>query len=643
MKYSILLAGIGGDSHSVGLSILRMALTANGYRVTYLGVQNSINEIAAIAHQHNVVMCSNMDGHAVHYLREFPQIINSFKSFSDAQFRPKFYLGGNLSIGDKPGIEELFLAMGFDRVYPKYVDITVVLRHLAQDLLAVQPIFANIPIGHPPLRLNKLIDALSDLEFSKNRKEVLGSWMTGRAALDLDKNAKFLKRAPNFSKKIEFRGRAPIIQPRSGVGSVAGEEKLLKKLETAGAGCLSHQVDSLTRNNKYDELEEILRSPDTDIEHLLNGFPVVNHGVASLQQIQSNLKMPVQVRHSTKDPRLLCEIAYAGGSTAFEGGAICYNIPYYKDYSLVDSLNAWSYVDYLTGLYFKRYGIVLNREYFGCLTATLIPPCIAILINLIQAILSAEAGVKSISIGLAETGNRAQDIASLHTAKSLIKKYLENLGYDDIFISTAFYQYMAAFPPDLTQASELIRNSAITAYLGNADRILTKTPVEALKIPSVSDNIHGIKLVLDGFSNAEKLINENRLTGRIQFEADLIEREVNDLFASVMLAGNGDLKEGIVIAFQKGLIDVPFSPSIYNKGTTTTVRDADGAIRILNFGNLQIDNSIKKIHWELIKKRKGTSVLGRGGNEYNLVLIDVVGLARGQFYGWPLDSLNGSI
>lgn len=53
----------------------------------------------------------------------------------------------------------------------------------------------------------------------------------------------------------------------------------------------------------------------------------------------------MQVRHSTSDPRLLAEISYAGGATSFEGGAVCYNMPYYKDYPLDESLNCWRYVD----------------------------------------------------------------------------------------------------------------------------------------------------------------------------------------------------------------------------------------------------------------------------------------------------------
>ena len=48
--------------------------------------------------------------------------------------------------------------------------------------------------------------------------------------------------------------------------------------------------------------------------------------------------------------------------TSFEGGAICYNIPYYRDYPLNESIEAWQYVDRLTGWYHEKFGIVLAIE-----------------------------------------------------------------------------------------------------------------------------------------------------------------------------------------------------------------------------------------------------------------------------------------
>jgi len=69
--HTILLGGLGGDSHSVGLTILRQALSTNGYKVCYLGTQNCLQEFFELASLCNVVMISSMDGHSRYYLRGF--------------------------------------------------------------------------------------------------------------------------------------------------------------------------------------------------------------------------------------------------------------------------------------------------------------------------------------------------------------------------------------------------------------------------------------------------------------------------------------------------------------------------------------------------------------------------------------------
>ena len=110
--------------------------------------------------------------------------------------------------------------------------------------------------------------------------------------------------------------------------------ELFLSFKQFGAHVLSYQVDSLTRNNNYIGAQEEILHSRVYSSSSLNGFPVVNYGPKKLREVISIVKAPLQTRHSTKDPRLLAEISYAGGVTAYEGGAICYNVPYYKNYSL---------------------------------------------------------------------------------------------------------------------------------------------------------------------------------------------------------------------------------------------------------------------------------------------------------------------
>jgi methylaspartate mutase epsilon subunit len=275
--------------------------------------------------------------------------------------------------------------------------------------------------------------------FEQQRREVLDHWKTGRAAQALEENAEFLSRQPSFP-AVQDRVnslRPPIlVQPRSGVACVSEQIKLFKTFRRVGAHMLSYQVDSLTRNNDYRGAEEAIRESRLSGVSTLNGFPVVNHGVPGLRQVICQTKVPLQTRHSTRDPRLLAEISYAGGVTSFEGGAICYNIPYYKDYPLAESIRIWQYVDRLTGLYRDRFGILLDREFFGTLTATLIPPCLAIVVNILEAVLAVQQGVRCVSLGYAEQGNREQDIAAIRMLGVLADEVLRDLGFKDVRIKT---------------------------------------------------------------------------------------------------------------------------------------------------------------------------------------------------------------
>ena len=637
-KHTIALGGIGGDAHSVGLTILRHALSMSDYHVYYLGTQNKLEDFFQIAPLVNVVMISSMDGHGRIYLRGFPELIRTLNGN-----RPLWYVGGNLELGDGLNSENGFIEMGFDRAFVKFIDIRSVLDVLKRDLNGVEPKSNGSALwqngnGKKHFLPAPVSDELLDLEEMKRaRREVLEMWKTGRAARSLEENAEFIARQPSFvTAQSGARGnRLPIlIQPRSGVSLVKPQIELFKAFKSAGADVLSYQVDSLTRNNNYAGAEQAIRESRVTGVSSLNGFPVVNHGVPALRRIITEVKTPLQTRHSTRDPRLLAEISYAGGVTSYEGGAICYNIPYYRDYPLDESIKAWQYVDRLTGLYHEKFGIVLDREFFGTLTATLIPPCLAIVVNIIQAILAAKQGVKSVSLGYAEQGNRIQDIAAIRTLKQVADRVLKNLGHTDVAVSTVFHQYMAAFPGSQKRSRELIYNSAITAALSGSTRVIVKTCVESLRIPTVADNADAINIVRTGVADAVALTLDEV---KIAEECAIIEREVESILESVIHCGRGSLATGVVEGFRHGFLDVPFSPSVHNRGEVVTARDSEGAVRFLSTGKLQFDRELKEFHRSKMQVRlREKGLLLTEKQNYVLVESDVLQVAREQYSRWPL-------
>ena len=633
--HTILLGGIGGDAHSVGLSILRQSLLMNHYKVHYMGTQNRLDDFIQVAGLANVVMISSMDGHSRYYLRKFPGLLREQK-FTQTLW----YLGGNLHVGNGSGYEKYFLDIGFNRVFVKFVDVCTVLQTLERDLEGVTPMpECSSLMGQlqpAPLNLSSSVtdDVVEFDVFERDRRAVLEGRKTGYRAKDLSANAEFLSRQPSFAaaQALVNAGRAPVlIQPRAGVPLLSKQLALFKAFKRAGVRVLSYQVDSLTRNNNYAGVEEALGENGLVGNMTINGFPVVNHGVPGLQRIISEVGVPLQTRHSTRDPRLLAEISYAGGVTSFEGGAICYNIPYYKDYPLDESIKAWQYVDRLTGLYCERFGIRLDREFFGTLTATLIPPSLAIVVNILEAILAIRQGVRCVSLGYAEQGNRIQDVAAMRMLRRLAEEIIERLGYHDVQVNTVFQQYMAAFPESQARAEELIYESAITASLSGATRMIVKTPVEAAGIPELEDNLRGISLAMSGAAAAHMSIDETRLAE----ECALIRREVESIFESVLLCGGGSVAQGIVEGFRRGFLDIPFSPSIYNRGAVMTARDRDGAVRFLSFGNLQIEREVQEFHRSKMSERRRAETLSENQN-YLLIEQDVLQIPRGLYERWPL-------
>jgi methylaspartate mutase epsilon subunit len=618
--HRILLGGLGGDSHSVGLHILHWAFAGSGYRVDFLGTQNTLDDFTRRASGYDAVMISNMDGHAEHYLRQFTP--------PKTDGRPLWYLGGNLTIDEGEGYEEQFRRQGFDRVYVKFVDLATILDTLARDLRGVAP--SKVAARRTPLARTP------EAGFLKERAEVLATWETGAAAGDLDANARYLAERPSFPLLLADAdaSRRMVIQPRSGVPGPREQTELLRRFRDAGAPGLSFQVDSLTRNNRYaDAARGIATSAETG-RAVLNGFPLINHGVAALRAMVEEAGVPLQTRHSTRDSRLLAEITYAGGGTGFEGGPICYNVPYYKDFPLREAISHWRYVDRLTGLYAERYGIVLDREFFGTLTATLIPPAIAIASNLAEAVLAAEQGVKCVSPAYAEQGNRAQDIAALRVMAAVTREVLDDLGYGDVAVHTVFHQYMAAFPHSEQRSEELIFASAVTAGMAGATRMITKTPAESRKIPTVEDNLRGMELARLGVEAARgRALPE----AAIALETRMLRREVLSIWESLIDCGRGDVATGVIRGFDLGLIDVPFAPSVYNRGETLTARDVQGAVRFVRTGNLRLDPEVVDFHAAKMEERRRAEGIGRE-RDYLMVEADVLRIARERYGAWPLDA-----
>lgn len=437
-------------------------------------------------------------------------------------------------------------------------------------------------------------------EFLEIRKAVLDQWPTGsHPALDLEESVKRLKAVPNhknFAYKLREAKRLGItlIQPRAGVATINEHVELLKFLETEGkADFLPSTVDSYTRHNRYQNAEDGIRESEKQGRSLLNGFPVVNHGVDGCTFVYENVNLPLQARHGTPDARLLSEIIHASCWTSNEGGGISYNIPYAKSISLEDTIRYWQYVDRLVG-YYQEHGVEINREPYGPLTGTLVPPSISNAVAIIESILAAEQGVRNITVGYGQGGNMVQDVAALRALEEQTNHYLKLFGYEDVFVTTVFHQWMGGFPEIESEALALIAYASTVATLGGATKMITKTAHESFGVPTKEANAQGLRTskLITHLLKDQKMAN----SAELDFEINQIKKEVDSLMHAVINAGKGDIAQGSVEAFKRGLIDIPFAPSELNNGKILPARDIEGKIRILEFGNLAFTDELKEFH-----------------------------------------------
>lgn len=470
-------------------------------------------------------------------------------------------------------------------------------------------------------------------KFFKEREAVLNQWPTGKE-VDLNKAVDHLKKVPehkNFSAKLRKAKEegVTLAQPRAGVALIDEHIELLTYLQDAGeADLLPSTIDSYTRQNRYDECEVGIKESIAAGRSLLNGFPGVNHGVEGCKRVFEAVELPLQARHGTPDARLLSEIIHAAGWTSNEGGGISYNIPYAKSVSIEKTVLDWQYCDRLVGFY-EEQGIAINREPFGPLTGTLVPPSTSNVVAIIEALLAAEQGVKNITVGYGQCGNMVQDVAAIRALEEQANEYLREYGYN-VYLTTVFHQWMGGFPQDEAKAFGLISTGAATAALAGATKVIVKTPHEAIGIPTKEANAQGIRAT----KMALNLLRGQRmpLSKELETEIAIIKAETKCMLDKVYELGKGDLAVGTVKAFAAGIIDIPFAPSKYNAGKMMPARDNNGAVRYLEFGNLPFSEELKAYNRRKLEDRgkfEGRDV------SFQMTIDDIFAVGKGVLIGRP--------
>lgn len=132
-KTTLVLGVIGADVHAVGNRILDFAFTQAGFKVINIGVLASQEEFiqAAIETNAATILVSSLYGHGEIDCRGLRG-----KCQEAGIGEIILYVGGNLVVGkqDFATVQERFLNMGFDRVYPPGTLPETAIEDLKHDL-----------------------------------------------------------------------------------------------------------------------------------------------------------------------------------------------------------------------------------------------------------------------------------------------------------------------------------------------------------------------------------------------------------------------------------------------------------------------------------------------------------------------------
>lgn len=366
-----------------------------------------------------------------------------------------------------------------------------------------------------------------------------------------------------------------VVQPRMGMADPVDMRAGLTAVRAARAATVGTiTLDSYTRCDAHDEVRRAMAG-----EGRLNGYPIVFHGGATTRAMVDSVRAEgaepfgVQVRHGSAAPeRIFAAIAEAG-LDATEGGPLSYCLPYSR-VPVAEAVASWARCceDFAAS---AGPGRRPHLETFGgCMLGQMCPPGLLVAISVLEAIFFARHGLRSVSLSYAQQTHEEQDREALAALRVLAAEHLTGLDWHVVV-----YAYMGVYPNTVSGAMRLLGDAARLAVRGGAARLIVKTAVEAYRIPTVAENITALEHAARAAEAAGGPGGTVPDTG-VLAEARALVEAVLDL--------DPDLDRALVVAVERGLLDVPYCLHPDNRGRTRAHLDGDGRLRWSDTGALPL-------------------------------------------------------
>ncbi|HET6704068.1 methylaspartate mutase [Amycolatopsis sp.] len=397
-----------------------------------------------------------------------------------------------------------------------------------------------------------------------------------------------------------------VVQPRMGFADPAVMRAGLAATRDATAATVGTvTLDSYTR---VCDTASVAHALSTGIA--LNGYPIVNHPPEVTRGMLDGLEgpeFPVQVRHGSARPADIFRAMIAAGLHATEGGPVSYCLPYSRT-PLDESVRNWAHCCDLL-LAAEHPGGRPHLETFGgCMMGQLCPPSELVALSVLEALFFYRKGVRSISVSYAQQTNMAQDQEAVSALRRLCAELLPEAGWHVVI-----YAYMGLFPRTPGGARTLLGKAAELAVTTGSERLIVKTTAEAHRIPTVAENVAALEHAAAAAS---------AVTGTVAVDRDnQVYREAYALVDAV-LNSHADLGRAIVIAFKRGLLDVPYCLHPDNAGQARSYLDPAGRLGWSELGSLPLHGVVERHHAGRITSSTLMSALSHVQNAFDTEALE---------------------
>jgi methylaspartate mutase epsilon subunit len=229
-------------------------------------------------------------------------------------------------------------------------------------------------------------------------------------------------------------------------------------------------------------------------------------------------------------------------------------------------------------------------------------------------------------------GNLAQDIGSILTHSKLTNEYLRKFGYNNVETVTFSVDPTGRYPVEESKVYGLISYFAMVGVLAGVQMMGVRTVDEAKHVPtkeSISASHQCARMMINMLKDQK---NEAIKSEAVMTEARMEELETRAILDRVIDMGEGDVVIGAVRAVEAGVLDQSYATTQFVKGQVMGVKDAQGAARYLDHGNLPFTREIVQFHREKIAERE--KAIGRKC-DYDALVNDITAISMGSLLPEP--------